>query len=173
MATNPDWATLLAAHHESLVQEYVAANPRSQEAFYDAQLVLPGGNTRSVLNATPFPLSVESARDAFVTSVDGTEYLDFVSDFSAGLFGHSHPTIFQAFEGALKSGFSLGAVTRKEAELARRIQARFSSIDRVRFCNSGTEANMYAIAAAMAFTKRSKVTTYIRNLSLLLSFTLD
>ncbi|KAJ5371475.1 uncharacterized protein N7496_007567 [Penicillium cataractarum] len=160
MSAQPNWTTALAAHHFSLVQEFIRSNPQSQEAFQQAQLILPGGNTRSVLNATPFPLSIESAQDAFVTSVDGKRYLDFVSDFSAGLFGHSHPEISHAVETAVNYGFSLGAVTRKEAKLASTIQERFVSIEQIRFCNSGTEANIYAIATSMAFTKRSKILVF-------------
>jgi glutamate-1-semialdehyde 2,1-aminomutase len=92
-----------------------------------------------------------------VTSLDGRSYLDFVSDYSAGLYGHSDPTIKQAVADALSLGFSLGGVIEREAELGLVIKKRFPSIERVRFCNSGTEANTYALATALAFTSRRKV----------------
>jgi glutamate-1-semialdehyde 2,1-aminomutase len=92
-----------------------------------------------------------------VTSLDGREYVDFISDFSAGLYGHSHPVISQAVSEALATGFSLGGVIEKEAQLAEILCSRFPSIERVRFCNSGTEANTFAIATALAYTGRKKV----------------
>ncbi|KAJ5805729.1 acetylornithine aminotransferase [Penicillium pulvis] len=159
-STPAKWDALLATHHQELTEDYISSNPHSQEAFDKARRILPGGNTRSVLYAVPFPLCTQSAHDAFITSIDGKEYVDFVSDFSACLFGHSHPTIARAIDGALKFGFSLGAITQKETDLAYKLQQRFNSIERVRYCNSGTEANIYAIAAAKAFTRKSKVLVF-------------
>ncbi|GMF68586.1 unnamed protein product [Aspergillus oryzae] len=85
---------------------------------------------------------------------------DFVSDFTAGLYGHSHPVIKQAVKDALATGFSLGGVVEKEAQLGEILQTRFKSIERVRFCNSGTEANTFALATAKAFTGRNKILVF-------------
>lgn len=147
----------ITTFRQQLVDEFIQANPKSKAAFDRACNVLPAGNTRSVLWSEPFPLTLMSGHDAHVTSVDGREYLDFVSDYTAGLYGHSHPVIQQAVKDALATGFSLGGVTEKEAQLGAILQTRFKSIERVRFCNSGTEANTFALATAKAFTGRSKV----------------
>ena len=80
-----------------------------------------------------------------------------MSEYSAAMLGHSHPAIAAAVQEALRDGWNLGGATLYEAELARCIQRRFESVELVRFCNSGTEANMMALAAAMAFTGRKKV----------------
>ena len=147
----------VGAKMEGLIAEFIKSNPASQQAFERAKRNLPGGNTRSVLYSDPFPLVVKSGRDCFVTSLDGREYLDFLSDFSAGLYGHSHPVVKQAVAEALEMGFSLGGLTEKESQLAELIKGRFPSIDLIRFCNSGTEANTMALASAIAFTGRKKV----------------
>jgi len=148
------------AKKDAVIADYIKSNPTSQKAFERAKRNLPGGNTRSVLYSDPFPLVIKSGRDCFVTSLDGGEYLDFLSDFSAGFYGHSHPVVKQAVTEALETGFSLGGLTEKESQLAEMIKSRFSSIDLIRFCNSGTEANTMALASAIAFTGRKKVKVY-------------
>ena len=77
--------------------------------------------------------------------LDGHAYLDFLGEYTAGLYGHSDPVIQAAVREALADGILLGAPNRYEAELARLICARFPSVDLVRFCNSGTEANLNAL----------------------------
>ena len=141
------------------LERYVAAHPLSKQAFERAQQVLPSGSTRSVLVSDPFPLVLKSAEAAHITTVDGLVFEDFISDFSAGLYGHSHPVIHAAVQDALSIGFSLGAITEKEAELAEILTQRFPSFEKVRFCNSGTEANTFALATALAYTQRKKVST--------------
>ncbi|KAK8088443.1 hypothetical protein PG997_003404 [Apiospora hydei] len=145
----------------TLVADFAAQNPSSLAAHQQAQTALAGGNTRAVLHGDPFPLYIESGRGPHLCSLDGREYLDLVSDYSAALFGHSNPVLADAVARAASSvGFNLGGATRRETELARRVQARFPSIERVRFCNSGTEANTFALAAAMEFTKRTKILVF-------------
>lgn len=144
---------------EALVRQYELSHPLSKKAFDRAQRVLPAGSTRSVLVSEPFPLVIESAQGATFTTVDGLTFEDFVSDFSAGIYGHSHPAIHEAVQQALSTGFSLGGITTKEAELAEILTQRIPSLEKVRFCNSGTEANTFALATAIAYTQRKKVSS--------------
>ncbi len=145
----------------ALVRErYAAKNPGSLVANQRAQAVMPGGNTRSVLHFDPFPLTMERARDGEVWDVDGHRYTDFVGEFSAGIYGHSNPVITAAIKEALDLGTVMAAPTRLEADLAALITSRFSSIELVRFCNSGTEANIMAIVTAIAITKRHKILAF-------------
>lgn len=146
---------------DKLIAEYGSQNPASKKANDRARQSLPDGSTRSVLASSPFPLSIKSAQGAHLTSVDDKVYVDYVSDFTAGLFGHSNPTLQEAITQAASNGFSLGAVTELEAELAESIKARFASINLVRFCNSGTEANTYALATALEYTRRKKVRSFL------------
>jgi glutamate-1-semialdehyde 2,1-aminomutase len=87
------------------------------------------------------------------------EYLKFVSDYSAALYGHPNPDIAGAINSALSTGFCSGSATQKECHLGECIKRRFPSMERVGFCNSGTEANTYTLATAMEFTDRKKVGT--------------
>ncbi|KAF3390295.1 hypothetical protein F1880_009216 [Penicillium rolfsii] len=144
----------------ALVHQYERSHPRSKEAYNKAKTVLPAGSTRSVLVSEPFPLVIKSAKGTHFTTLDGLTFEDFVSDFSAGIYGHSHPVIHQAVQEALATGFSLGGITQKETELAEILTTRFPSFEMVRFCNSGTEANTFALATAVAFTQRKKILVF-------------
>jgi glutamate-1-semialdehyde 2,1-aminomutase len=135
---------------------FAARRPRTATLHERARRVMPGGNTRTVLYTQPFPVRVERAQGATVTDVDGHSYADFLGEYSAGIYGHSNPVLKQAVANALAQGINMGAQHVKELEFAEAVCARFG-LDLVRFTNSGTEANMMAIAAARCFTKRDKI----------------
>jgi len=139
---------------------YAAANPGSAAAHQAAQRHMPGGNTRTVLHFPPFPLALAAGAGCYVTDVDGHRYLDTVSEQTAGLYGHSNPVIEAAVIEALRSGIVLGGPTAREAELADLLCERFPALELVRFTNSGTEANLYALAAARALTGRPGVLAF-------------
>ncbi len=139
---------------------YAAANPESRARYEAAARVMPGGNTRTVLFYDPFPLCIARGRGAQLWDVDGHEYVDFLGEFTAGIFGHSNPDIRAAIDAALDGGVNLSGHNRLEAELAEIVCARFPSIERVRFTNSGTEANLLALAAAVVHTGRKKVLVF-------------
>ena len=150
----------LQAKLEEAVADFVKQNPSSKQAIERASGSLPGGTTRAVLESDPFPLVVSSGKGSTLTSVDGKTYVDFVSDYTAALYGHSHPDLQQAIAQAAQNGFSLGAVTELESQLSESIKKRFPSIDLIRYCNSGTEANTYALGTALAYTDRKKVLVF-------------
>jgi glutamate-1-semialdehyde 2,1-aminomutase len=150
---NSDLETALAEAREA----YVTARPKSAEAHVKARAVLPGGNTRSVLFYTPFPTAMARGQGCTLWDVDGHEYLDLCGEYTAGLFGHSNAQIQAAIHAAIDNGLNLASVGEKEARLAAILCARFPSFDRVRFTNSGTEANLLALAAARAFTGRDNI----------------
>lgn len=141
-------------------QRYVDANPNSLARYQAACRVMPGGNTRSVLHYSPFPLTMERGEGAWLWDADGHRYADFLGEYTAGLYGHSHPVIMEAVRAALEDGLVLGAPGRSENELARLLCERFPSCDLVRFCNSGTEANLMALGAARAATGRSRIMVF-------------
>jgi len=157
--THPANIDIVAALAEA--QElYRARNPKSLAQYEAACAALPGGNTRSAIFVDPFPLTMAKGEGAHLWDIDGHEYVDFLSEFTAGLFGHSHPQIRRAIDQALDSGWNLGAHGAAEARFARAICNRFPSIDLVRFTNSGTEANLMAVAAARALTGRNKILVF-------------
>ncbi len=139
---------------------YVAANPASQQQYEEALAAMPGGNTRTVLFYPPYPLTIAKGEGCRVWDADGHEYVDFLGEYTAGLYGHSNPTILAAVREALDGGIVLGGHTGIEAKLADAVAARFPATERLRFTNSGTEANLMAISTARAFTKRSKVMVF-------------
>ena len=140
---------------------YKTRNPFSQQAYLAACKFLPGGNTRTVLHALPFPLTFDSGSDCTLTSVDGDRYIDFLGEYTAGIYGHNNPKIRAAINEALDKGWSLGGNNTYEKELARIVCERFRpTMELVRFTNSGTEANMMAVAAALAWTGRKKVLVF-------------
>jgi glutamate-1-semialdehyde 2,1-aminomutase len=152
--------TALAAAVDSARSAYSQTNPASRQQIADASAFLPGGNTRSVLHYAPFPLVMGRATGCRLWDLDGHEYLDFLGEFTAGLYGHSNETVREAVMLALSQGVNMGAPGRMEAELGRLICGRFPSIQLVRFTNSGTEANLLALAAATTFTGRRKVLVF-------------
>jgi glutamate-1-semialdehyde 2,1-aminomutase len=136
---------------------YAERRPGSRAAHEAATKVMPGGNTRTVLFHGPFPLRIARGEGAHVTDVDGFKYLNLLGEYTAGVFGHSHPVIRAAIDRALDGGVNLGAHNTYEAELARLVVARFPGIESVRFTNSGTEANLMAVALARHATNRTHV----------------
>jgi glutamate-1-semialdehyde 2,1-aminomutase len=135
---------------------YEADNPLSMKADRDAEAFLPGGNTRTVLHYHPFPLTMVKGEGAELLDLDGHHYADFVCEYSAGLFGHSDERIKRAINKALETGVSMGAPTDYERTLAEILCTRFHGIDQIRFCNSGTEANIWALTTARLLTGRTR-----------------
>ena len=139
---------------------FASLNPKSQAADKSAERYMPGGNTRAVLHYDPFPLTMATGEGAELTDLDGHRYVDFVGEFSAGLFGHSDEIIKAAIIDAVGKGIVMGSPTLYERELAGLICERFESIDQLRFCNSGTEANLLALATARSLTGRNKILVF-------------
>jgi glutamate-1-semialdehyde 2,1-aminomutase len=152
-------ATLDAALAEAR-EAYAARNPASLAAHAEAAGSLPGGNTRSVLFHAPFPLLMARGEGCRLWDADGHRYVDLLCEYTAGLYGHSNPVIRAALDRALDGGWNLGAHGAMEGRLARLVCERFPSVDLVRFTNSGTEANLMAIATAVAATGRRKAIVF-------------
>jgi glutamate-1-semialdehyde 2,1-aminomutase len=139
---------------------YIDRNPESSRLHEQRARFMPGGNTRTTIHQPPFPLTILRGEGARIVDADGHEYLDFLGEYTAGLFGHSHPVIVDAIREALADGIVLGAPNRYEGALAEAICDRFPSVELVRFCNSGTEANLLALSLARAATGRSGILVF-------------
>ncbi|PWC28669.1 aspartate aminotransferase family protein [Teichococcus aestuarii] len=150
---NSDLGTAL----EEARAAYAAARPRSAALHERASEVMPGGNTRSVLAYGPFPAAMARGEDCRLWDLDGHAYLDLCGEYTAGLFGHSEPRIHKALHATLEGGINLAAVGQGEERLARLLCGRFPSLQRLRFTNSGTEANLMALTAARGFTGRNTI----------------
>jgi glutamate-1-semialdehyde 2,1-aminomutase len=141
-------------------QAYAAANPLSRACHERAVNVLPGGHSRQTLFYAPFPLTIAGGRDARITDLDGHEYLNLVGDYAAGVYGHTCAPIQQAVSEAMRAGVSLSGLNTKELELAELISRRIPSMEQVRFCNSGSEACLFATLVARHATKRPKILVF-------------
>jgi glutamate-1-semialdehyde 2,1-aminomutase len=143
-----------------VIERYRARNPASARQLDLASEVLPGGNTRSVLFQSPFPPVMVRGEGCWLWDADGHKLLDALGEFTAGLYGHSAQPIRDAIVAALDGGISLSSHTFREVELARELVSRFPSMQLLRFTNSGTEANLLALATAVAHTGRRKVLVF-------------
>ncbi len=150
----------LADELQAAEARYTDANPNGLAQWQRACEAMPGGNTRTVLFYSPFPLTMARGEGAYLWDLDGHRYADFLNDFSAGLYGHSHPVIRQAMAEALEGGLTLGGHNRYEEKLAALICDRFPSIELVRFTNSGTEASLMAVLTARAVTGRRRILVF-------------
>src|SRR5207253_10396350 len=112
-----DLKTLVAAAE----RRYVERNPESRRLHEARAKVMPGGNTRTVIHVEPFPLTIVRGEGASITDADGHAYVDFLGEYTAGLYGHSHPQIREAIRRALDDGLSFGAPNLYEGRLAAQI----------------------------------------------------
>ena len=138
-------------------ERFAALRPRSRAVHERAVQHLPGGNTRTGVFSDPFPIAWARGEGAFLWDEDGHRAVDFLGEATAGVYGHNHPAIKRAIETQLGLGWNFGGHTVLEGELAGLLAGRFPSLEKVRFCNSGTEANMFAVQTARVMTGRSSV----------------
>lgn len=98
-----------------------------------------------------------SAKGNWITDVDGNKYVDLVGSYGPMILGHGHPEVMEATQAAFEKGFSFGATSQGEIDLANEIASAFSGMDKVRFVSSGTEAVLSAIRLSRAYTGRNKI----------------
>jgi len=121
-----------------------------------AQKSVPMGVTSSFQYWDPYPISIVSADGAYMTDVDGRKLLDLSMGFGAMLAGHLNPVVVEEINVALKQGMLFVTPSPISRDAAERLCKRFN-VDQVRFANSGTEATMYAIRVAKAFTNKNAI----------------
>lgn len=138
----------------------MSASSTSDQLFARARQLVPGGvnsPVRAFRSVGGAPFFVKSARGATLTTADDRELIDFVCTWGPAIHGHNHPQIKAAIATALEHGTSFGTPNPYEVEMAELIVSFVPSIQKVRMCNSGTEATMSAIRLARGFTKRDKI----------------
>lgn len=127
----------------------------AQRLVASSQEVLSMGSAANI--SMPHPLLVDHARGSRVWDVDGNEYIDTMLGYGALVLGHRHPAVEAAMAAQLEHGWHFGIHNPLQEELARLMMASVRGIERVIFCNSGSEATFYAMRAARAFSGRDKV----------------
>lgn len=132
----------------------------SNELFERAKKLIPGGVNSPVrafrsVGGTPF--FTKSASGCRLTTADDRELIDYVCTWGPSILGHNHPGVRDAVADALSKGTSFGTPGPSEVEMAERITRIVPSVEKVRMCNSGTEATMSSIRLARGYTGRSKI----------------
>lgn len=134
--------------------------PASHQAFNKAKSLIPGGvnsPARAFGAVGGEPLFIGKADGPWLFDLDGNRYLDFIGSWGPMILGHKNPVVLDAVRKALEKGFSYGAPSEAESELASLVIETVPSVEMVRFVNSGTEASMSAIRVARGFTGREKI----------------
>ncbi|MCP5517784.1 MAG: glutamate-1-semialdehyde 2,1-aminomutase [Verrucomicrobiales bacterium] len=133
---------------------------RSERLFAEALRYLPGGvnsPVRAFRAVGGNPFFVESAQGARLRTVDGDELIDYVGTWGPAILGHAHPEIIAAVKDAADRGTSFGVPNPREVTMGELICRLVPGVDKVRLCNSGTEACMSAIRLARGFTGRDRI----------------
>nr|MBP8839515.1 aminotransferase class III-fold pyridoxal phosphate-dependent enzyme [Giesbergeria sp.] len=128
--------------------------------FRRAQAVIPGGvnsPVRAFKAVGGTPRFITRAQGAYMWDANGQRYIDYIGSWGPMILGHGHPAVLEAVQKAALEGFSFGAPTEREVELAEAILALVPSMDMVRLVSSGTEAGMSAIRLARGATGRNKI----------------
>ena len=136
---------------------YRRSTPASHALHEKAMAAMPGGTTRTTTYFDPYPLYIDRGEGCHVWDVDGVERLDMLGNYTAMILGHAHPKVVEAIQRQAARGTGFAAANALEVQLATLLCERVPSLDAVRFCNSGTEATMFAMRLARAFTGRPKI----------------
>jgi len=132
----------------------------NDQLFERAQRVIPGGvnsPVRAFRAVGGTPRFIARAEGAYMWDAEGKSYVDYIGSWGPMILGHGHPAVLEAVLRAARDGFSFGAPTEREVELAEEIIRHVPSVEQVRLVSSGTEACMSAIRLARAATGRSRL----------------
>ncbi|MEI7730910.1 MAG: glutamate-1-semialdehyde 2,1-aminomutase [Verrucomicrobiota bacterium] len=136
------------------------SHAKSEALFAEALRYIPGGvnsPVRAFRAVGGKPFFVNRAKAAHVFDVDGNEYVDYVGTWGPAILGHAYPKIIAAVQKTAENGTSFGIPNPLEVTMAKLITSGIPSVQKVRMCNSGTEACMSAIRLARGFTRRDKI----------------
>ncbi|WP_250471833.1 glutamate-1-semialdehyde 2,1-aminomutase [Caballeronia sp. GAFFF1] len=136
---------------------------KNQALFERAQRTIPGGvnsPVRAFRSVGGTPRFIERAQGAYFWDAEGKRYIDYIGSWGPMIVGHVHPEVLEAVQRVLADGFSFGAPTEAEIEIAEEICKLVPSIEQVRMVSSGTEATMSALRLARGFTNRSRIVKF-------------
>jgi glutamate-1-semialdehyde 2,1-aminomutase len=139
---------------------YVSRTLKSQEMYQRAKKVLPAGVSYGVRYFEPYPFYTCSAKGSKLYDIDDNEYVDFWLGHTALILGHANPTVTKAVRNQLQNGTHYGTCHEQEIKLAEQVVKMVPNSDMIRFTNSGTEANMYVIRLARAYTGKNKIAKF-------------
>ncbi len=138
-------------------------HPTNAGLFARAQKVIPGGvnsPVRAFRAVGGTPRFIARAHGAYMVDAEGQRYIDYIGSWGPMILGHGHPAVLQAVKQAADDGFSFGAPTEREIELAEEILSLVPSMEQLRLVSSGTEAAMSALRLARGATGRSHIVKF-------------
>jgi glutamate-1-semialdehyde 2,1-aminomutase len=140
-----------------ILDTFLRRTPESSAIGRRAERVMPGGDTRAAGWHLPYPLTFVGGQGARITDLDGHTYLDLLGNYTSLVHGHAYPPIVDAVQRQIVNGTAWAGRNLAQIDLAEQLCERVASVDRVRFTNSGTEANMLAIQLAKLATGRPRI----------------
>jgi glutamate-1-semialdehyde 2,1-aminomutase len=147
-------------YEESLISSYEKKTKLSRAIWEKATRYFPSGITRDSIFYSPYPSYAKKAQGSKIIDIDGNSRIDFCFNFTSLILGHKPPTVIREIQSQLEAGLVYGAPTEFEAELAEEIVRRVPSVRKLRFTVTGTEANMYSMRVARAFTNKKKIAKF-------------
>ncbi len=142
----------------------MSTSPKTNAQLFErAQKVIPGGvnsPVRAFRAVGGTPRFIARAQGPYIFDAEGTRYIDYIGSWGPMILGHGHPAVLEAVQKAAVDGFSFGAPTEREIELAEAILELVPSMDQIRLVSSGTEAAMSALRLARGATGRSRIVKF-------------
>ena len=142
-----------------LEERYRASSPKSA-AYFEQGREPMAGPAKGAYYYPPYPLVMARGEGCHLEDIEGRRYVDCANHHTTLILGHNHPAVVQAISDQLARGPALGAPAGVEAETCAELCSRVATLDRVRYCNSGTEATLHAIRLARGFTGRPKIAKF-------------
>mgnify|MGYP001365075372 CR=1 FL=1 len=147
----------LESYRKRTEEEYCRTRKESKRLYDEACRFLPGGDTRTATFFYPYPHFMLRGKGAYMYDADGNKLMDFQNNYTSLIHGHAHGPTVEAIRDQAVKGTAYTAPFENQTKLAELIVSRFPGVDKLRFTNSGTEANMHALRLARAYTGRAKV----------------
>ena len=148
---------LIAEYSNKIEEIYRQKSSKSAEVIEYASNYVPDGDMRISVWFEPYPTVMTRGDGCHLYDVDGNDYLDFSNNWTSMILGNNHPKVVEAISKQAPLGSAMAAPHESVFEWAKILCERIPSVERVRFCTSGTEALMFAVRAARAFTGKDKI----------------
>jgi len=142
---------------QAVWQRYLARTNKSNALNEKAKRHMPGGDTRSIGYFQPYPFFVSKGQGCRITDADGNDYIDFVNNMTSLIHGHAHPHVMEAIRKQTEKGITHGLPVEEQSQLAELLCKRIPSVESLRFGNSGSEATLFCMRAARAFTGKEAI----------------
>jgi glutamate-1-semialdehyde 2,1-aminomutase len=144
---------------ENIFEEYEVMTQKSKALHEEAVKIIPGGVTANVKYFEPYPIRMKGGEGAWLYDVDGNKYVDYLLSYGPLILGHGHPVVKKAIIEQLNDNKSIlyGTPHELEVTFAKKIQQLYPSMEMIRYTNSGTEATLFSLRLAYAYTGKFKI----------------